>query len=97
MRAILVLVGLAALVVVGLLASGMMTMNVSPGSVPSVAFEGGKAPSVKADMATVEFGVENKTIEVPTVGTKQQTVAVPTVRLNRPANPETLANGQAAQ
>ena len=49
---------------------------------------GGKAPSVDAKMATVEFGTANKAIEVPTVGTTTKTVAVPTFKVNRPADPD---------
>lgn len=94
MRALLVLVGLAALVVAGLLASGMMTLNVSPGNIPHVALEGGKAPEVNANVATVQFGTENKTIEVPTVTTTERTIAVPTLRVDKPAP---ASNAQAAQ
>ncbi len=94
MRALLVLVGLAALVVAGLLASGMMTLNVSPGNIPHLAFEGGKAPEVNANMATIQLGTENKTINVPTVTTTQQTISVPTLRVDKPAE---ASNAQAAQ
>lgn len=72
MRALLILVGLAALVVVGLLATGMLKLNTTPGSLPHVSVQGGEAPKVKADIATISVGTENKTI------------AVPTVQLNRP-------------
>lgn len=86
MRTILILVGLAALVVAGLVASGMMTLNVTPGSVPRVALEGGKAPEVNANLATVELGTSTRTIEVPTVTTTQRTVEVPTLTIDKPAN-----------
>ena len=85
MRTILVLVGLAALVVAGLLATGMMTLSTVPGSLPTVHFDGGKAPVVKADVATVTLGTENRAIEVPTVTTTTRTVTVPTVTMNKPA------------
>ena len=84
MRALLVLIGLAALVVVGLLSLGLLTLQTKPGSLPSVHIEKGVAPEVKADMATLSVGTENKIVEVPTVGTTQKTITVPTVQLNRP-------------
>ena len=84
MRALLILVGLVALVIVGLLSVGLLKLNTTPGSLPSVAVQGGNAPTVKADMATLSVGTENKIVDVPTVGTTQKTITVPTVQLNRP-------------
>jgi hypothetical protein len=87
MRALLVLVGLAALVVAGLMATGMMTLQTTPGSMPSLKFEGGKAPAVKANVATISVGTENRSIEVPTVTTTNKTITVPTVTMDKPAQP----------
>ena len=84
MRALLILVGLAALVVVALLSLGLLKLNTTPGSLPSVSVQGGAAPTVKADMATLSIGTENKTVDVPTVGTTQKTIAVPSIKLDRP-------------
>ena len=77
MRAILILIGLAALVVVGLMSLGLLKLNATPGSLPSVHVEGGSAPKVDADMAKIVVGTENKTI------------AVPTVKMDRPAGNST--------
>jgi len=74
MRAILVLIGLAALVIVGMLSLGLMTLHTKPGSLPSLHVEKGTAPQVKADVATLSVGMENKV------------VAVPTIKLDKPAN-----------
>ena len=52
--------------------------------VPSSERPPGKAPEVTANMATVEFGSENKAIEVPTVTTTTKTISVPTLRVNKP-------------
>ncbi len=95
MRALLVLVGLAALVVAGLLASGMMTLNVTPGNIPQLTLQGGKAPEVNANMASIQLGTENKTITVPTMTTTEQTIAVPTLRVEKPG--DSTSNTQAAQ
>ncbi|MES2059272.1 MAG: hypothetical protein V4564_25245 [Pseudomonadota bacterium] len=86
MRALLILIGLAALVVVGLMSLGLLKLEGTPGSLPRVKLEGGAAPQVKADMATISVGTENKTIDVPTVGTTQKTITVPTVKMDTPAS-----------
>lgn len=86
MRFLLALVGIAALVVVALVSLGMLKIDTSAGSLPSVSVNGGKAPEVDAKMATVEFGTANKSVEVPTVGTTTKTVSVPTVHINKPVD-----------
>jgi hypothetical protein len=95
MRFLLALVGLAAVVVAVLLSLGLMTLKTTPGSLPSVSFNGGSAPSVDANLATVTVGTENKTIDVPTVTTTQKTITVPTVAVNKPGEP--AANSTAAK
>ena len=67
MRAILILIGLVALVVVGLMSVGLLKLNASPGSLPSVHVDGGSAPKVNADVAKIVVGTENKTVAVPTL------------------------------
>jgi hypothetical protein len=74
MRAILVLIGLAALVLVAMLSLGLITLQTTPGSLPSVHVDKGTAPEVKADVAKLSVGMENKV------------VAVPTIKLDKPAN-----------
>jgi hypothetical protein len=71
MRFLLALIGLAALVVAILLSMGWMTLSTQPGQLPSLHVEGGKAPEVKANMATISVGTENKTIAVPTLHVNQ--------------------------
>lgn len=84
MRFLLALVGLAAVVVIILLATGMLRLNGTAGTLPTVKIEGGSAPAVTANMATVTVGTENKTIEVPKVS------------INKPGEPAP-ANTAAAQ
>jgi len=86
MRALLALVGIAAVVVAILVSLGLLTLKTSPGSLPSVSVNGGTAPSVDANLATVSVGTTNKTIEVPTVTTTEKTITVPTVTMNKPAD-----------
>gem|GEM_PF-911007 len=84
MRFLLALVGLAAIVLIILLATGMLRLNGTAGTLPTVKLEGGAAPAVTANMATVSVGTENKTIEVPKVS------------VNKPGEPAP-ANTAAAQ
>jgi hypothetical protein len=89
MRFLLALIGLAAVVVAVMLSLGLMTLKTTPGSLPSVSFNGGSAPTVDANVATVTMGTENATIDVPTVTTTQKTITVPTVTMNKPGEPAT--------
>jgi hypothetical protein len=86
MRFLLALVGLAALVVVALVSLGMLKIDSKAGSLPTLSVNGGKAPEVTANMATVEFGSTNKEVEVPTVTTTTKTISVPTIHVNKPTS-----------
>ncbi|MBB5699013.1 hypothetical protein [Sphingomonas yantingensis] len=71
MRTILVALGLAALILAGLMVTGMVSIDQTR---PAVV----QAPKFKADVGKVELGTTNKTVEVPTLqvekadGAKQQ-------------------------
>ncbi|MBW4330970.1 hypothetical protein KY084_08800 [Stakelama sp. CBK3Z-3] len=68
MRAILVILGLAVLVLVAMMAFGMISLQQTEGgSLPRVNVEGGKAPEFKADVGNVRLGTKEKTVEVPTL------------------------------
>lgn len=87
MRALLVLVGLAALALFAAVSLGFVNISqTKTAQMPSIKLEGGQAPAFDANVATIELGTENKTIEVPTVTTENKTIAVPTVHMNKPAN-----------
>jgi hypothetical protein len=83
MRAILAILGLAAVAAVVLMSLGMLSVNMESGSLPTVKFEGGKAPAVKADVGTVGMGTTNQTIQVPTVVMENKTIQVPTVEVEK--------------
>lgn len=91
MRFLLILLGLAALVVVALMSFGMLTFNTKAGSLPSFHVDGGSAPQVKANVAKLSVGTENKTIEVPTVTTTTKTITVPTMHMQKPADGNSTA------
>ena len=63
MRALLVLIGLAVVVLIVLMSLGMV--SIGGGSLPKVHVEGGTAP--KVDVGTIDVGTVNKTIAVPVV------------------------------
>ena len=66
MRALLVLVGIAALVLVAGMATGFIKLDqTQTAELPRL--EGGKAPKFEASVAKIEVGTENKTVEVPKV------------------------------
>ncbi|MBN8806716.1 MAG: hypothetical protein J0I47_00540 [Sphingomonas sp.] len=63
MRFLLGLIAIAAIVVIVLLWTGMLTLGGSVGSIKVT----GTPPDITANMATVSVGTENKVIEVPKV------------------------------
>lgn len=83
MRAILVILGLAAIVAVVLMSLGMLSFNMQSGSLPQVELQGGQAPAVKADVGEVGMGTTNKTIQVPTVVMENKVIQVPTVEVEK--------------
>jgi hypothetical protein len=83
MRAIVTI--LAIVVVIGIiaLATGFINLSGNAGQLPKVAVEGGKLPSVNADVGDVDLGTRNTTIDVPEVDTKKKTVEVPTLSVEK--------------
>jgi hypothetical protein len=67
MRALLILLGLAAIVLVILMSLGMV--SIGGGSLPKVTVEGGSAPDV--DVGRIDVGTVNKTIAVPDIAVER--------------------------
>ncbi len=66
MRALLVLVGIAALVILAGMATGFINIDqTQTAQLPRI--EGGQAPEFKADVGKIDLGIEKKVIEVPKV------------------------------
>ena len=66
MRALLVLVGIAALVLLAGMATGFISIDqTQTAQLPRL--EGGQAPKFEADVAKIDVGTENKTVTVPRV------------------------------
>ena len=87
MRAILAILGLAAVVAVILMSLGMLNLNMRSGALPEVKLEGGKAPAVEADVGKVRMGTTEKTIQVPKVVMENKVVQVPTVEVEKAPEP----------
>ena len=83
MRFLLALIGLAAVVLIVLLATGMVTLNGTAGTLPTVKVEGGKAPEVHGQRRDGD-------------DRHQRRVEVPTVQINKPGEPAP-ANSAAPQ
>lgn len=76
----LAIVLVAVLVIVGLLfATGFWSANVKQGAMPEVSVKGGALPKVDMDSKEVVVGTKKTEIEVPKVKTETETVDVPTV------------------
>lgn len=70
MRAILVLIGIAALIVLAGMATGFINVDqTQTARLPRL--EGGQAPAFKADVGKIEFGTETKTVEVPKIAVEK--------------------------
>ncbi len=64
-------VAVIAVVIVGLLfATGFWSADVKEGDLPEVSVKGGELPKVDVDSKEVVVGTKKETIDVPTVGVK---------------------------
>ena len=70
MRALLVLLGVAALVLLAAMALGFIRFDqTQTAQLPRL--EGGQAPKFEADVAKVNVGTEQKTVDVPRVSVER--------------------------
>lgn len=84
MRALLILIGVAALALVAAMSLGLVHVSQTrDAKLPAVALEGGQSPKFQADVANIQFTTENKSIAVPTIDMKETTVKVPTLKVDR--------------
>lgn len=71
-RVVLIVAVIAAVIVALLFASGFWTADVKEGALPDVdvSAKGGEMPAVDVDSKEVVVGTKKETIDVPTVGVK---------------------------
>ena len=83
MRAVITILGIIVVVAIIAVLTGFVNLHGSSGSLPKVAVEGGKMPSVNADVGSIDVGSKNSTVDVPKVETVKKTVSVPTVAVHK--------------
>jgi hypothetical protein len=85
MRALVSIFVIVVVVAIVAVATGFINLHGSAGELPRVAVEGGKAPSVAADVGSIDVGTKNAHVDVPKVdvATVTKTVAVPTVAVHK--------------
>jgi hypothetical protein len=69
-RTIAIIVVVLALIAAVLFATGFWKADVTRGDMPQVSVKGGDLPNVDVDSKEVVVGTEKKTVDVPTVGVK---------------------------
>lgn len=84
MRAIVTVLAIIVIVAIIAVMTGFVNLHGSSGSLPKVAVEGGKLPSVGADVGSVDLGTKKTTVDVPKVETAKKTVEVPTLSVKKP-------------
>ena len=81
-RFILTLLAIVIVALIAAIALGYVDFNQTrEAKLPRI--EGGQLPTFDADVAKVEVGTTNKTVEVPKVVTTNETVTVPTVEVKK--------------
>ena len=83
MRAVVTILAIIVVIAIIAVATGFVNLHSSPGALPKVSVEGGKAPTVAANVGSVDVGTTNTTVDVPKVDTVKKTVAVPTVAVHK--------------
>ena len=83
MRAIVTILAIVVVIAIVAVATGFVNLHGNSGALPSVKVEGGKAPTVSADVGSIDVGTKNTTVDVPKVDTVKKKVEVPTVAVHK--------------
>lgn len=85
MRAVVTILAIVVVVAIIAVATGFVDLHGKSGALPKVAVEGGKMPSVDADVGRIDVGTKKASVEVPkvSVDTKKTSVDVPTVDVHK--------------
>lgn len=84
MRILAVLVAIVVLAAIIAILTGFVNLSGRSGEMPRVAVEGGRLPSVSADVGSVDVTTQNRSVPVPKVETENRTVEVPKVEVRKP-------------
>ena len=82
-RFLLIVVVLVILAAIAAVATGFVNLHGQPGTAPKISIEGGKAPSLDANVGSIDLGTKNSAVEMPTVGTTEKNVSTPTVTVKK--------------
>lgn len=85
MRALVSIFVIVVVVAIVAVATGFINLHGSAGEMPRVAIEGGRAPSVAADVGSIDVGSKSSRVDVPkvNVGTVTKTVETPTIAVHK--------------
>jgi hypothetical protein len=85
MRAALIALVIIVLLAIVAVATGFVNLSGDAGALPKVAVEGGRAPSVDADVGKVVVGTKETSVDVPKVevGTTKEKIDVPVVGVQK--------------
>jgi len=92
MRVLLAIVGIVAIAFAAAISLGLVQVEQTrKASLPSVAVKGGEAPAFKAQVADVSINTTEQTVELPTVSMTKTRIAMPTLKVDRPAGKSVAA------
>ena len=83
MRAIVTILAIVVVIAIIAVATGFVNLHGNSGSLPTVKLEGGQAPTVQANVGSIDVGTKNETVAVPKVDTVDKKVKVPTVAVHK--------------
>lgn len=84
MRVVLWVALVAVLLLIAAFATGLLGVDQTrDGQLPTIKAQGGQLPGFEVKHGDVQVGTTNKTVDVPTMGTEAQNVAVPKVQINK--------------
>ena len=85
MRPLITILAIVVLVAIVAVATGFVNLRGSSGALPKVAVQGGKLPTVDADVGSIDVGTKKNTVEVPkvSVDTKKTVIETPTVAVHK--------------
>jgi len=85
MRAVVTILAIVVVVAIIAVATGFVNLRGDSGALPKVAVEGGKLPSVDANVGSIDVGTKKSVVEVPkvSVDTKKTSIDVPSVSVQK--------------
>lgn len=83
MRAIVTILAIVVVIAIIAVATGFVSLHGKAGELPTVKVEGGQAPTVAADVGSVDVGTKNTSVDVPKVETVKKKIEVPTVDVHK--------------